>query len=149
MAMNEFGQKMNFCSRFARHAESRFLATLQSEFEYLVTAGFGLHHLLTDFPTRDLVGAINILDLQREWLPRTLIADHSLRQYDRDQHRIPSRLAEYLYRTRIEGQVRDGLRLGFWKAGQAQSYIKNLFWAGVLLALGADLQTKGMSSSRR
>ncbi len=148
VAMNRFGRQMNFRGRFAPHAEPDLLATLGSQFEYLVTAGFGLHHLLTDFPGREFVAATNILDLQQEWLPRTLIASHSLRQYDRDQQGIPSRLAEYLYRTRIDGPVREGLRLRFWKVGHAQFSIKNLFWAGMLLALGADLQAQRLSLNR-
>lgn len=141
-SMNTFGQKMNFRGRFARRAEPSMLASLQSEFEYLVVAGFGLHYLLTEFPTRNLVGRVDTLHLQEEWIGRAIAADHSLRWYDAEQHGIPSRFVEHLYRTRLERLLRDSLRLGFWKEGQARSYIKNLFWSGVLLGLAADLQTK-------
>jgi hypothetical protein len=145
-AMNESGQKMNFRGRFVVNADHILLEAIQFEFEYLLVAGFGLHYLLTDFPTRDRIKEVNPVDLQREWLPQVLIADHSLRQYDKEQKGVPSGLAEYLYKNRIDTLLRGRLRLGFWRIRKARSYVKNLFWAGILLALTADLQTKGLTS---
>ena len=148
-ALNNFGRTLDFRARFAPRADAHLLAQLEAEFEYLLVAGFALHHLLFDFPTRDQVSAVGQTDVLREWMTKVVAADYSLRAYNKEQDGLPAGVAKLLCKTRLAELLRKRLGLGFWKRGQAESYVKNLFWAGVLLAVIADMQSKNFVSVAR
>ncbi len=134
------GRAVNFRRRFLCRARPGPLAELQSQFEYILVAGIATHHALWTHPARGEFSRVNIMELQKEWMVKSLAADARMRAYDRDRRKVPSALAAALFRDRVEPMLRGPLRVRWWKRGGAQSFVRNMYFAGVLLALMTDLR---------
>ena len=142
---NRLGYLLAFCARFTPTATSANIALLRANLEYIFVAGMFSHHILTTFPTRQHYRRASTLEIQKAWLTDLIAADFVLRTYNKEGDELPSAIANALYETEVNLMLRDMFHVGWWKRGRAKSYVCNLFWAGVLLALINDTRSKELT----
>lgn len=139
--LGEYGREMNFRFRFARHADPSVVADLALLFELIFLAGVFVHYGLYQYPTRDDLSQVDIRSLQKKWAPAAIDADQQLRSYAQDFEQLPSVIAKALYQRRVEPFLESRVEIGWSKRSRVESFVNNLFFAGILLAMMADLET--------
>ena len=142
------GAALSFPSRFLRTTSLKALPRqVQEAVENLVhqTFFFGLisHFLLRTFPTRSEVERVDIALLLKEWFPSSLIANELMREYSKAVNELPRRIFEWYFEREAEPVLRGLLRFGFWRVAKARSFLRNLYFAGVRLAMQFDTATCG------
>lgn len=104
-----------------------------------------LFHLFTaSFPTRDRIPDLNVSALEDEWSINALVASRVMRDYDKEAGGEPSLVFRSLFNEKIEPYPKNVLRVGIWNRGKARSNLKNLYFAGALLGMIADIATRDL-----
>lgn len=139
--LNRYGEVLNFRRRFLGARQLPELQELRHHLEFLYLAGLFTHNHLTTYPTRTEISKVDVLSLQQKYMLSVLVADNQLRSYDRDQNNFPSTVAKLLFRRRVEPFLKGALGLGWWKRAKAESFCRNIYFAGILLGMLADMET--------
>lgn len=104
--------------------------------------GFASYLMLYHFPTRNLIENININILAEKWSIETLRAEQIMINVDETLIDWLKAIFNQHYSTNVQPFLKNQMKIGFWKMGKCDSYFNNLFYAGSLLALMSDLETK-------
>jgi hypothetical protein len=104
--------------------------------------GFVSHLLLYNFPTRNFIDNVNLNILAEKWSIETLRADQIMMNFDKTYVDWLKALFNKHYNTNVQPFLKNQMKIGFWKMGKCDSYFNNLFYAGSLLGLMSDLETK-------
>jgi hypothetical protein len=141
LSLSAYGREMNFRFRFARHADPTVVADLALLFELLFLAGMFVHYRLYQYPTRGDLSQVDILSLQKKWALAAIDADQRLLTYAQDFEQLPPVIAKALYQRRVEPFLEAHVGFGWAKRSRVESFVNNILFAGILLAMMADLET--------
>lgn len=107
---------------------------------------FGLlfHLFYMSFPTRNNYGKVNYKTIIADWLPDTLVANIQLRNYNNEADGFPEKcfMAYFTNIKDYENILKSEFKIGFFKRGLAFSFLKNVFYSGILFGICFDLGTK-------
>lgn len=133
-----FMSAMNFPQRFLNRTtlEATDSAVLEAAVERLFYLGFVYHFVFMRFPTRQNIDAVDFEELSESWLPETSVADVQFRD----------RIFDAYYKSSgTESQITTQFRIGFLKRGLVRSFLRNIYYSGMLYAMKYDLATGGVS----
>jgi hypothetical protein len=77
-----------------------------------------------------------------KWLRDAVIADIKLKGWAKEYGEA-EKTFRHLYDIEVEPVLKSVFKVGLLKSGVYRSYFRNIFYAGVLLALSIDLATQG------
>jgi hypothetical protein len=85
--------------------------------------------------------AIDMDAMFSDWILKSLTASSSIRQYDRDNHTIPTTIFNAVFDAEVE-PVQRSLGLGWWRRMRNRNKFHNLFASGIVLGLLYDVRSK-------
>lgn len=103
--------------------------------------GLLIHLIGQTFPNRHRHDVVDVEFLFHEWLPKALIADLELDQYDQINQRLPSRFFDHWFEDSVAEGLKPKIGLRFWKRKKAASLLRSYYFAGIGLGLNLDLAT--------
>jgi hypothetical protein len=126
-------------SHLSQKEHAAFLQ-LRKQFTDILLSGIATHFVLTDFPNRERLGKIEAASLKEKWYPSAAAVDE-LKQYDSDHSRLPSTIVQKIYDERFVPLLKETFGFDSSKDVEIRSFVQNIFFAGILLAMLADLET--------
>ncbi len=114
---------------------ARLLEGLHDTF-YLGTAS---HLILTNHAFRADVESVDLDALFAAFLRESISAELKVGAYNRSANNIPRDIFTVQYAT-VESIVKNGLGVGFWNRGKVRSNYYNVFCAGILLPMMAEVE---------
>ncbi len=142
-----YSKVMCFPRRFLKVASTSDLPSLQKvpleeNLEKTFSMGLVSYWFNTGFPTRNDYIHVNFTLHIPKWLRDSVIADIKLKGWAKEYGEVGKTFRQ-LYDAEVEPFLKSEFRVGLLKRGVYRSYFRNIFYAGVLLALSIDLATQG------
>jgi len=136
-----------FPRRFLKVASTFDLPNLQrvpleEKLEKTFSIGLVSYWFNTVFPTRNDYMHVDFNSHIPKWLRDAVIADIKLKGWAKEYGEA-EKTFRHLYDIEVEPVLKSVFKVGLLKSGVYRSYFRNIFYAGVLLALSIDLATQG------
>lgn len=104
--------------------------------------GMFFHFIYMKFPTRQNYQDVDFDGLFDEWVHNSMIADLQMKEYDERNGKLPSTVFKRFYEDRkFESTFKTVFKVGYFKRGRVQSFMKNVFFSGAQFAMFYDLRT--------
>lgn len=95
------------------------------------------------FPTRENYQNVDYDGLFDEWVPKSMIADIQMKEYDEQNGKLPSAVFKRFYEdNKFDNTFKTVFNVGYFKRGRVYSFMRNIFFSGAMFAMIYDLKTK-------
>lgn len=104
--------------------------------------GYLYHFLYMSFPSRENINNVDFDNLFEDWLPKTIIADLTMRSYIEDQKGLPENYLNYYYANSNYDEIfKKKYKFGYFKRGRVYSFLRNIMFCGISYAINYDIST--------
>jgi|GEM_PF-5168868 hypothetical protein len=102
--------------------------------------GLTSHLILFNHPSRNRIELLNRDNLYSKFLEVAGMADAKMRAYNKDSNGIPEAVFLVQFKTVIEPVLKHDIKIGHWEMGKLRSHFRNIYFAGTILGMLADIQ---------
>jgi hypothetical protein len=143
----EFPQmsSMFFSQRFIKENDNSKNSLSNKEVERIIKdfffLGYFYHIIYTDSNTRENVDNIESNVLFEKWLPNTVKANVIMREHIKEENKMPETQFKLFYSEKGYEQFFEKKNISFHKIAKIYSYLKNIYYCGMMLGLYCDTET--------
>ena len=104
--------------------------------------GFVFHFMFFYIPSRDQYNNVDYLKLYNSWLPKTLIANIEMKQYNDESNNLAYSFFAWLYdESEYDKYMKDHHKLPIMKRLNVKSFLKNILCSGCMYGMYYEIAT--------
>lgn len=122
--------------------DDRVQVSVETTLDEVVSIAISCHLLLSTHSARGQIVHLDnrrVTEAVRQWLPHAAVAKEKLNFYNEDLYSVPEGLFDIYYLQVLRDRIKEQWGLWFWQRGKAETQLKSLYFAAILLAITLDV----------